>query len=73
MCVCVCHCWQALGFAKDMLKELRSQELTPRNYYELYMKVLEELRYLEEFFMGLTRSGTMVRPRDELRVHAAKP
>jgi vacuolar protein sorting-associated protein 35 len=42
-----------------MLKELRSQELTPRNYYELYMKVLEELRYLEEFFMGLTRSGTM--------------
>jgi len=56
-----------------MLKELRSQELTPRNYYELYMKVLEELRYLEEFFMGLTRSGTMVRPRDELRVHAAKP
>jgi vacuolar protein sorting-associated protein 35 len=50
---------QALHFAKEMLKELRTQDLTPRNYYELYMKVLEELRYLEEFFLGLTRSGTL--------------
>lgn len=52
---------QALHFSKEMLKELRSQELTPRNYYELYMKVLEELRYLEEYFLGLTRNGTMVK------------
>jgi vacuolar protein sorting-associated protein 35 len=50
---------QALNYAKEMLKELRSNDLTPRNYYELYMKVLDELRYLEEFFMGLTRSGTL--------------
>jgi len=50
---------QALNFAKEMLRELRSQDLTPRNYYELYMKVLDELRYLEEFFMGLIRAGTL--------------
>ena len=30
---------QALSFAKEMLKELRTNELTPRNYYDLYMKV----------------------------------
>ncbi len=52
---------QALNYAKEMLKELRSPDLTPRNYYELYMKVLDELRYLEEFFLSLTRQGTLVR------------
>mmetsp|Transcript_11276 Transcript_11276/g.32441 ORF Transcript_11276/g.32441 Transcript_11276/m.32441 type:complete len:802 (-) Transcript_11276:509-2914(-) len=50
----------ALQHAKDMLKELRTAALTPRNYYELYMKVLEELRYLEDFFMTLQRGGTPV-------------
>jgi len=51
---------EALKFAKDMLKELKTSSLTPRNYYDLYMKVLDELRYLEEFFMTLQRNGTAV-------------
>lgn len=49
---------QALNFAKEMLRELKTSALTPRNYYDLYMKVLDELRYLEEFFMTLQRNGT---------------
>ena len=51
---------EALRFGKEMLKELKTSDLTPRNYYDLYMKVLDELRYLEEFFMGLQRNGTAV-------------
>ena len=31
--------------------------LTPRNYYELYMKVLDELHFLDEFFFTLVQSG----------------
>ena len=51
---------EALGHAKEMLRELRTTRLTPRNYYDLYMKVLEELRNLESFFLELQRKGTMV-------------
>ena len=29
----------ALDHATDMLRELKSNTLTPRNYYDLYMKV----------------------------------
>jgi len=48
----------ALKSAADMLHELRRSDLSPKTYYELYMKVLDELRYLEEFFHGLVTSGT---------------
>ncbi|CAM9658481.1 unnamed protein product [Choristocarpus tenellus] len=40
-----------------MLKELKTTQLSPRNYYELYMKVLDELRHLEDFFMAMNRQG----------------
>ena len=48
----------ALQHASDMLRELRTSLLTPRNYYELYMKVLDELHHLDDFFGGLCASGT---------------
>ncbi|KAH8064707.1 hypothetical protein JL722_1587 [Aureococcus anophagefferens] len=48
----------ALQHASDMLRELRTSLLTPRNYYELYMKVLDELHHLDDFFSGLCASGT---------------
>lgn len=51
---------QALNYAKEMLKELKTASLSPRNYYDLYMKVLDELRYLEDFFMSLQRNGKPV-------------
>jgi vacuolar protein sorting-associated protein 35 len=40
-----------------MLRELRTNLLTPKNYYELYMKVMDEMRDLEEYFNALQRSG----------------
>ena len=50
----------ALNHASDMLRELRTALLTPRNYYELYMKVLDEMRYLEEYFTNLQKQGKPV-------------
>ena len=41
-----------------MLRELKTSLLTPRNYYELYMKVLDELRYVEDFFLALNKAGS---------------
>ena len=49
---------QALKFSSEMLRELRTALLTPKNYYELYMKVFDELRYLESFFSEVHRNGT---------------
>lgn len=47
----------ALDHATEMLRELRTNLLTPKNYYELYMKVIDELRELEEYFASLQRNG----------------
>jgi vacuolar protein sorting-associated protein 35 len=47
----------ALEHATDMLRELRTNSLNPKSYYELYMKVLDELRELEEYFSSLQRNG----------------
>lgn len=50
----------ALNHATEMLRELRTSLLSPKNYYELYMKVLDEMHELEEFFIALHRKGTPV-------------
>lgn len=47
----------ALKHASQMLGELRTSALSPMNYYELYMKVCDELMYLEMFFREQTESG----------------
>jgi len=47
----------ALDFATEMLRELRSNTLTPKNYYVLYMEILDHLRQLEEYFSSLQRQG----------------
>ena len=44
----------ALKHASQMLGELRTSLLSPMNYYELYMKVCDELMYLEMFFREQT-------------------
>lgn len=49
-----------LDYATEMLRELRSSTLTPRNYYELYMSILDQLRHLEEYFSQLQRNGTPI-------------
>eukprot|EP01035_Chromulina_nebulosa_P024942 gene24942-32502_t len=50
----------ALDHATEMLRELRTNLLTSKNYYELYMRVLDELRELEEYISSLQRSGRSI-------------
>lgn len=50
-----------LKHAADVLRELRTSLLSPKNYYQLYMQVMDELRDLEAYFVELSRSGTPVR------------
>jgi len=38
-----------LKHASDMIKELRTSTLTPKNYYELYMAIGDELRHLQNY------------------------
>jgi len=40
----------ALKCASGVIGELRTSKLSPRNYYEIYMNVTDELRELEMFF-----------------------
>mmetsp|Transcript_11180 Transcript_11180/g.17015 ORF Transcript_11180/g.17015 Transcript_11180/m.17015 type:complete len:376 (+) Transcript_11180:111-1238(+) len=47
----------ALDHATEMLRELRTNQLAPKHYYELYMKVLDEMREMEEYFSTLQRNG----------------
>jgi vacuolar protein sorting-associated protein 35 len=46
-----------LDHATEMLRELRTGLLSPKNYYELYMKIQDEMRELEEYLSQLHRSG----------------
>lgn len=43
----------ALDHATDMLRELRNNTLTPKNYYELYMAILDHLSALQDYFSQL--------------------
>lgn len=50
----------ALDHATEMLRELKTSVLSPKHYYELYMKILDELRELEDYLMSLHRSGRSI-------------
>ena len=43
----------ALDHATEMLRELRSNVLTPKNYYELYMAIIDHLSTLQDYFSQL--------------------
>ena len=47
----------AFDHAIEMLRELKTDILSPKSYYELYMKVQEELRELEDYLSNLQRNG----------------
>jgi vacuolar protein sorting-associated protein 35 len=47
----------ALDHATEMLRELRTGLLSPKNYYELFMKIQDEMRELEDYLNGLHRAG----------------
>eukprot|EP00735_Rhodelphis_limneticus_P007484 TRINITY_DN2003_c0_g1::TRINITY_DN2003_c0_g1_i1::g.21885::m.21885 TRINITY_DN2003_c0_g1::TRINITY_DN2003_c0_g1_i1::g.21885 ORF type:complete len:790 (+),score=289.63,sp/F4I0P8/VP35B_ARATH/49.30/0.0,Vps35/PF03635.12/1e-271,LOH1CR12/PF10158.4/2,LOH1CR12/PF10158.4/1.4e+02 TRINITY_DN2003_c0_g1_i1:43-2370(+) len=60
----------ALQHASSMITELRTSLLSPKNYYELYMQVFDELRHLEAHFVELQRQGKPMYNLYELVQHA---
>ncbi|ESQ45384.1 hypothetical protein EUTSA_v10010136mg [Eutrema salsugineum] len=59
-----------LKFSAQMLSELRTSKLSPHKYYELYIRVSDELRKLEIFFMDETGRGCSISELYELVQHA---
>lgn len=47
----------AIEHATDILRELKSNTMEPRTYYDLYMKIMDELREFEEYLNTLQRAG----------------
>merc|ERR1712139_591929 len=46
---------EALKHSSNMICELRTSMLSPKNYYELYMQVFQEMQKLAEFFVEKER------------------
>ncbi|GAA0167736.1 membrane traffic protein [Lithospermum erythrorhizon] len=61
---------EALTFSAQLLSELRTSRLSPHKYYDLYMRVFDELRKLEMFFRDEERHGCSVVDLYELVQHA---
>lgn len=47
----------ALRFSSNMLNELSTSSLSPKDYYILFMEVFDELKVLENHFMEEYKSG----------------
>ncbi|CAA7019334.1 unnamed protein product [Microthlaspi erraticum] len=60
----------ALKFSAQMLSELRTSKLSPHKYYELYIRVFDELRKLEMFFRDEAGRGCSIAELYELVQHA---
>mmetsp|Transcript_19670 Transcript_19670/g.32780 ORF Transcript_19670/g.32780 Transcript_19670/m.32780 type:complete len:771 (+) Transcript_19670:13-2325(+) len=60
----------ALQHAATMLGELRTASLSPKNYYDLYIAVTDELRHMEEFFLAEHKRGRRMQEIYELVQHA---
>jgi len=56
---------EAVKYAAQMLNELRTGWLSPKTYYELYLKIFSHLSFLEVYFTQLQRGGM---PMSELYV-----
>ncbi|XP_057531758.1 vacuolar protein sorting-associated protein 35B isoform X1 [Amaranthus tricolor] len=61
---------EALKYSAQMLSELRTSNLSPHKYFELYMRAFDELRKLELFFKDESRHGVSVSDLYELVQHA---
>nr|CAB3267638.1 vacuolar protein sorting-associated protein 35-like [Phallusia mammillata] len=59
-----------LKHASELLKELRTSALTPKNYYELYMAVCDEMRHLQLFLTDEFQKGRHVSDLYELVQYA---
>uniref|UniRef100_A0AAV1UMV0 Vacuolar protein sorting-associated protein 35 n=1 Tax=Peronospora matthiolae TaxID=2874970 RepID=A0AAV1UMV0_9STRA len=46
-----------INFAAEVLRELRTSLLCPRNYYQLYMQAVEQLRHFESYVEEQEQAG----------------
>ena len=60
----------ALQHAATMLGELRTTELSPKQYYDIYINITDELRHLEAFFASEQKRGRRMLELYELVQHA---
>lgn len=60
----------ALKHSSTMICELRTSLLTPKNYFELYIQVVDELRHLEMFFEQEHKNGRPIHELYQLVQHA---
>lgn len=61
---------EAMKHASEMLLELRASALSPKNYYELYMAICDELSHLEMFLLDEFQKGNRVAELYELVQYA---
>ncbi|GMH38811.1 hypothetical protein BSKO_06709 [Bryopsis sp. KO-2023] len=61
---------EGLRNARDVLGELRSSQLNPQKYYEMYMQVFDELTHLRVFISEEQRRGKAFSELYELVQHA---
>ncbi|KAG2987091.1 hypothetical protein PC121_g22141 [Phytophthora cactorum] len=50
-----------LKHAAEVLRELRTSLLSPKNYYQLYMQVMDELRHFESYVEEQQQAGASMR------------
>jgi vacuolar protein sorting-associated protein 35 len=48
---------EALKHSSNMICELRTSQLSPKNYYELYMQVFQQMQEISNFFGDKNRHG----------------
>eukprot|EP00762_Andalucia_godoyi_P008072 ANDGO_02213.mRNA.1 Vacuolar protein sorting-associated protein 35B len=59
----------SLLHASNMLNEMRTSVLSPRNYYSLYMNVFSELSFLKSHLMEEAQRGVSLEPLYEIVQH----
>lgn len=60
----------ALRYSATMLSQLRTSLLTPKNYYQLFIQVFDEMRELESYFKEEYRRGRKMNDLYESVQHA---
>ena len=65
------HTAAALAHACSMIAELKTQALPPKQYYELYITVTQEMRHLTEFFKTQLEKGKPMLELYEVVQHAS--
>jgi vacuolar protein sorting-associated protein 35 len=61
----------ALKHSSTMLSELKTSLLSPRNYFNLYMMVFDELAFLEQHFIEEKKKGRKMADLYESVQHAS--